>query len=276
MVIPVHDRNPARRTGWVNYAIILANIVVFVLSPLSGLNPNYGTDDVSRACAQELYFRTFGAIPAELLANQQLAPSPVEIPLEGGRSIRCQATPPQQKLPVLSVLFAMFMHGGWLHLLGNMLFLFVFGNNVEDRMGHLNYLAFYVGVGYLATYAFAFLYAGSTTTLVGASGAVAGVLGAYLYLYPRAKVIALFFFVPLRFPAWAVLGAWFLLQWLYFQGAGITGDTGTAYFAHVAGFIGGFLYAMFALGREEPNEPYRPTYPPPSPPPGPSGWPPRR
>jgi membrane associated rhomboid family serine protease len=136
----------------------------------------------------------------------------------------------------------MFLHGGWLHLLGNMLFLYVFGNNVEDRLGRLKYLAFYLGCGYLATYGFALFQAGSTQPLVGASGAIAGVLGAYLVLFPRARVWSLltfFFFLPVRLPAWLVLGGWFVLQYLYFRGAGIADGGGVAYGAHVIGFLAG-------------------------------------
>src|SRR3712207_3224181 len=134
----------------------------------------------------------------------------------------------------------MFLHGGWLHLLGNMLFLFVFGNNVEDRLGRFRFTVFYLACGYVATYAFAFFYSNSTESLVGASGAIAGVLGAYLLLFPRAKVLSLvpfLFFFPLRLPAWMVLGSWFLLQYFYFRGAGVSGGTEVAYLAHVAGFV---------------------------------------
>jgi membrane associated rhomboid family serine protease len=257
MVIPVHDSNPVRRTPVVTYALLLANIVVFLISPVSGLNPDYGTG-VVRACATDAYFQEYGAIPRELLDNERLPPRPVAVETDQGR-VLCPVER-FDKVPVLSVLFAMFMHGGWLHLLGNMLFLFVFGNNVEDQMGRFRFLLFYLGVGYLATYAFALVYANSTQTLVGASGAVAGVLGAYLYLYPRAKVTSLvpfLFFIPLRFPAWLVLGFWFVLQWLYFQGAGLAEDAGVAYFAHVAGFVAGFAYAAIALDRPGPERPAR-------------------
>jgi len=140
------------------------------------------------------------------------------------------------------VLSAMFLHGGWLHLLGNLLFLFVFGNNVEDRLGRVRYLAFYLGCGYAATYGFSLLFSGSDQPLVGASGAIAGVLGAYLVLFPRARVWSLltfFFFLPVRLPAWLVLGSWFVLQYLYARGAGLSQATGTAYLAHVIGFAVG-------------------------------------
>ena len=131
------------------------------------------------------------------------------------------AQPPYHKSPVLSVLTAMFVHAGWLHLLGNMLFLAIFGNNVEDRFRKLPYLIFYLACGYVAAYGFAFVHPSSAAPLVGASGAIAGVLGAYLALYPRARVWSLvpfLFFIPLRIPAWIVLGLWFVLQWAYSLG----------------------------------------------------------
>jgi membrane associated rhomboid family serine protease len=255
MVIPVHDSNPVHRTPVVTYVLILVNVVVFLISPVSGLNPNYG-EGAQKACLTDFYFREYGAIPRELVTNDPLPAQPSRVETEQG-PVLCRPVA-FDKMPFLSVLFAMFMHGGWLHLIGNMLFLFVFGNNVEDRMGRLRYLLFYLGVGYAATYAFAVLYANSVQTLVGASGAVAGVLGAYLYLFPRAKVTSLvpfLFFIPLRFPAWVVLGFWFLLQWLYFQGAGLAGDAEVAYFAHVAGFVLGFAFAALALDRREPPRP---------------------
>jgi membrane associated rhomboid family serine protease len=156
----------------------------------------------------------------------------------------CQqaSPPPYHKRPWLSVLTAMFLHGGWLHLLGNMLFLYVFGNNVEDRLGRLRFLGFYLLCGYAATYGFALFQPDSTQPLVGASGAIAGVLGAYLVLFPRARVLSLLtflLFLPVRLPAWFVLGGWFVLQYIYFRGGGVAAGSGVAYGAHVVGFLVG-------------------------------------
>jgi membrane associated rhomboid family serine protease len=147
---------------------------------------------------------------------------------------------------VLSVLTAIFVHAGWLHLLGNMLFLAVFGNNVEDRFRRLPYLIFYLACGYIAAYGFAIVHPSSTAPLVGASGAIAGVLGAYLALFPKARVWSLvpfLFFIPLRIPAWIVLGLWFVLQWAYSVG-GVAGSGGVAYVAHVFGFLAGLLVGL--------------------------------
>jgi len=148
----------------------------------------------------------------------------------------------------------MFVHGGWLHLLGNMLFLYVFGAMVEERMGRLPYLLGYLGLGYLATYGYAVFAvhgAEATQTLVGASGAIAGVLGAYLALHPKARVTSLLpflLFLPLRFPAWLVLGVWFAIQWAS-VGVPSAAVTGVAYTAHLIGFAGGFLFAWLLYCR---------------------------
>jgi membrane associated rhomboid family serine protease len=141
----------------------------------------------------------------------------------------------------------MFLHGGWLHLLGNMLFLYVFGNNVEDRLGRVGFLAFYLFCGYVAAYVFALSTPDSTQALLGASGAIAGVLGAYIVMFPRARVLSLvpfLLFIPLRLPAWLVLGFWFVLQWLYSTGAKVAQGADVAYLAHVAGFVAGAAVAL--------------------------------
>jgi membrane associated rhomboid family serine protease len=162
----------------------------------------------------------------------------------------CPVIDERGKQPYLSVLFSMFLHGGWLHILGNMLFLWVFGNNVEDRMGRLRFLAFYLFCGYVAALGFAYAYPTSTTTLVGASGAIAGVLGAYLVLFPRARVTSLvpiaIILLPLRLPAWLVLGGWFLLQYVYSSGTAVAAGAGVAYLAHVFGFVAGAAIALVA------------------------------
>jgi membrane associated rhomboid family serine protease len=242
VVIPVHDSNPVRRTPVVTYLLIAANVVVFLLSPVARSSLTGGAASV-QACRQEAYFRRWGAIPRELTRNGQLGETVVG-PAEGG----CLVGPPSYaKSPVLSALTAMFLHAGWLHLLGNMLFLFVFGNNVEDRFGRLRFLLWYLAWGLAATYAFALANAGSTGAVVGASGAIAGVLGAYLVLYPRARVVSLvpfLFFLPVRIPAWLVLGSWFVLQWLYARGDGLTAGSGVAYLAHVAGFVCGVVVGL--------------------------------
>ncbi|MFD9305803.1 rhomboid family intramembrane serine protease [Streptomyces sp. NPDC060048] len=223
MIVRWQAVREALRGPVVTHALIAGCCVVFVLSPASGLNPVYGTGDelLTRGTA---YFRHWGVVPDELFTG-------------GGRA-------------PLTPLTALFVHGSWLHLLGNMLFLFVFGAMTEQRMGRAGFLVFYVCTGYLALAAFAAANASSDQTLVGASGAISAVLGAFMCLFPRARVTSLFpflFFLPLRFPAWIVLMFWFALQWLAAHRA--ESGPGVAYLAHVVGFSAGFLYAWVRYRR---------------------------
>ncbi|MFF9686222.1 rhomboid family intramembrane serine protease [Streptomyces sp. NPDC014623] len=201
----------------VTHGLIALCCAVFLLSPLSGFVPAHGGADALLA-AQAGYFERWGVIPGELLDGSAHA--------------------------VLTPLTALFVHGSWLHLLGNMLFLYVFGAMTEERMGRTEFVFFYLVCGYFALVAYAVVHADSHQTLVGASGAISAVLGAFLRLFPRARVTSLFpflFFLPLRFPAWIVLVFWFVLQWLAARSAG--SGPGVAYLAHVAGFVAGFCYA---------------------------------
>jgi membrane associated rhomboid family serine protease len=252
MVIPIHDENPVRRTPVVTYLLIIVNVVVFIfLEPLNH-DPFNSTERTTLAayCEQVAFFDQYAAIPKELLTNDPVRHRETVQTSTGERVSCSQVTKDYfpHKQPVLSVLYSMFLHGGWLHLLGNMLFLYIFGNNVEDRLGRVRYLLFYLAAGYVAAYGFALANADSTTTLVGASGAIAGVLGAYLVLYPRARVRTLipiaFIFIWPRLPAWVVLGFWFLLQYWYSVGGGVTSGAGVAYLAHVVGFAFGVLLAL--------------------------------
>ncbi|MCP9990223.1 rhomboid family intramembrane serine protease [Streptomyces albogriseolus] len=261
MVIPVHDVNPARRTPWVTYALIIANIVVFVaLTPGVVGSLTGGGGSLADLCHLQAFLERWAVVPRELIHHQLPNLVPTGATGVGPQGAGCVIGPPRyDKSPELSVLTAMFLHGGWLHLLGNMLFLWIFGNNIEDRMGHVRFLLFYLVCGYAAAYGFAVLNAGSGEPLIGASGAVAGVLGAYLVLYPRARVwvlVPFLIFLPLRLPAWTVLGLWFGLQAVYSAGQGVT-DAGTvAYAAHVVGFVLGMLLAWpLKPGTPPPPEP---------------------
>ncbi|MFF4094165.1 rhomboid family intramembrane serine protease [Streptomyces sp. NPDC001834] len=211
-------RTVTSRGPLVTHILIAVCCLIFVFGPLSGLRPPQGTADAALA-AQAGYFERWGVIPNELWNGS-------------GRVL-------------LTPLTALFVHGSWLHLLGNMLFLYVFGAMAEERMGRAEFTLFYVVCGYLALVAYAAAHATSDQTLVGASGAISAVLGAFLYLFPRARVTSLFpflFFLPLRFPAWIVLIFWFVLQWLAVRNSG-DGGPGVAYLAHVVGFALGFVYA---------------------------------
>jgi membrane associated rhomboid family serine protease len=242
VVIPIHDRNPVRRVPVVTYVLIALNIAVFLAEPIAFSSLGGGVK-TAQACRQEAFFRRWGAIPHELVHNDPADETVVGV---AGPNACFLGPPAYRKQPFVSAVTAMFLHGGWLHLLGNMLFLFVFGNNVEDRLGRLRYLLCYLGWGLAATYGFALTNPGSHSVVVGASGAIAGVLGAYLVFFPRARVTSLvpfLFFLPIPLPAWLVLGSWFVLQAFYSAGAGVTAGSGVAYVAHVAGFLAGVLVA---------------------------------
>ncbi|MFF9020899.1 rhomboid family intramembrane serine protease [Streptomyces eurythermus] len=209
----------------VTYALIALCCVLFALGPASGLVPGYGTGEALLA-AQRAYFRRWGVVPAELFDGPAGA--------------------------ALTPATALFVHGSWVHLLGNMLFLFVFGAMTEERMGRVEFTLFYVGCGCGALLGYAVANAASGQSLVGASGAVSAVLGAFLYLFPRARVTSLLpflFFLPLRFPAWVVLPCWAALQWLAAERA--PDGPGVAYLAHLVGFGLGFGYAWVRYGRRK-------------------------
>lgn len=257
VVLPVHDLNPVRRTPWVTYFLVAANVVVLLLTPGSRTTIT-GAETQAQLCSQQAFFDRYAAIPRELATDR---PLPLVATGQPGPSANtCTVTHAwYHKVPVVSVLFSMFIHAGWLHLLGNMLFLVIFGNNVEDRFRRLPFLVFYLFCGYVAAYGFAFAYRTSVSPLVGASGAIAGVLGAYLVLWPRAKVWSLvpfLFFIPLRIPAWLVLGSWFILQWAYSAGYGAAGAGSVAYLAHVFGFVAGALIGLAVRAASPP-----PVYP---------------
>ncbi|BAC73770.1 MULTISPECIES: rhomboid family intramembrane serine protease [Streptomyces] len=207
----------------VTYGLIGLCCLIFAIGPAAGLNPAHGTGEGLLA-AQQTYFARWGVVPAELFSG---AP-------------RAALTPAT----------ALFVHGSWIHLLGNMLFLYVFGAMAEERLGHLEFALFYLGCGYLALLGYAAANAGSTQTLVGASGSISAVLGAFLYLFPGARVTSLFpflFFLPLRLPAWVVLPFWAALQWL--AASRVATGPSVAYLAHLVGFSLGFLYAWVRYGR---------------------------
>jgi len=217
------SRSVRRSPAPVTYGLIALCSLLFLISPAAGLNPAYGSGD-TLLTAQRAYFHRWGVVPTELF--------------EG--SARAALTPAT----------ALFVHGSWVHLLGNMLFLYVFGVMTEERMGRVQFTLFYVGCGYLALLGYAAANADSEQSLVGASGAISAVLGAFLYLFPGARVTSLLpflFFLPLRFPAWVVLPFWAALQWLA-AGQASRGP-GVAYLAHTVGFGLGFGYAWGRFGR---------------------------
>ena len=221
-MIPLRDRNPTRRTPFITWGLIGACLVAFAIE----LSISASGGDR----ALEAFFQEWGAVPADITRA-----------LEAGNYLG-QAT--------LGMFTSMFLHGGWLHLLGNMLFLWIFGNNVEDRLGPLPYLLFYLVGGIAAALTQVVIDPSSSVPLVGASGAIAAALGAYIVLFPGARILSLvflgFFYQLLEIPAIIVLGIWFGLQLLSGFAAfdATTAQGGVAFFAHIGGFVFGLAVGL--------------------------------
>ncbi len=217
MFLPLHDSAPLRviRFQLVTGLIILVNVLVFLFV-------RYGASPVEAARIP----LSFGAIPAVLTDRAQLGAT-------------LQVIPEQ-----LTVVTYMFLHGGWLHLIGNMAFMWVFADNVEDGFGHAGFVLFYLACGVAAALAHVAMSASSQMPLIGASGAVAGVLAAYLLLFPQSRVLVLLFMrIPLRLSALWVLAGWFVFQVV---SALLTtpGKGGVAWWAHIGGFAAGFVFTL--------------------------------
>ncbi len=262
MVIPLYDRNPTRRAPVVTIGLILLNVAVFLL-----IQPHSGGDRVLRLDAGAIEISKTDAfayghavIPCELRQGSPLRLNEVETATHGSR---CGARGPEL-FPNKNVWFAavasMFFHASFWHIAGNMLFLWVFGNNVEDRLGRVRYLLFYLFVGLVALGAQVLSDPSSTVPIIGASGAIAGVMGAYLVWFPTKRVLSLLVIIPVELPAWFVLVAWFILQFF------TAPNSGVAWVAHVGGFAGGMVFAFIARGRTQPPPTPRPEPPPYTPP----------
>ena len=221
-MIPLRDRNPTRRAPFVTFGLIGACLAAFAIE-LSVTAT--GGDEALGA-----FFQRWGAVPADITAA-----------LEAGDYLG-QAT--------IGMVSSMFLHGGWLHLLGNLLFLWIFGNNVEDRLGSVPFLLFYLVGGIGAALTQVLIAPQSDIPLVGASGAIAAALGAYIVLFPGARILSLvflgFFYQLLEVPALVVLGYWFVLQLISgFAGFGAeTAQGGVAFFAHIGGFVLGVVVGV--------------------------------
>jgi membrane associated rhomboid family serine protease len=227
-MIPLKDENPSKTVPIFNVLLILANISVFMVQIF-----------LAHGGAEPLFFR-LGFIPYEVSHFTDSGPKNL-VPLP------------------LTIVTAMFLHGGLLHLLGNMLFLWIFGDNVEDKLGHLRYVFFYMMCGVMAFLVHGFLNINSQTPTIGASGAIAGVMGAYMFLFPRARVRTLFIFIVIvriiRVPAIILLGYWILIQ--VFSGFGELesgADSGIAWFAHVGGFVTGLI--LITIMKKRGKRPY--------------------
>ncbi|MCW2947699.1 MAG: Rhomboid family protein [Actinoallomurus sp.] len=232
MALPLYDNQPTRRAPLVTYFLIAANVVIFLLTPVASIG-HHGEPPTQRTCEQATFLLKYGAVPKEMISNRQ-DPVPDDI------YTVCHPKP-YHKRPWFSALSSMFLHGGVAHILGNMVYLFIFGAATEDRLGRLRFLFFYLLVGYIAAYGFAITYPGSHTPLVGASGAIAGVLGSHLVLYPRSRTIALILsLIPFRLPSWALLAQFFVFQWFSLGGS----QNQTAYVAHIYGFVAGMAVGL--------------------------------
>jgi membrane associated rhomboid family serine protease len=231
-VFPYRDENEAVRTPVVTYAIIAINVVVWLVVEGAGSGPAVA----AAVC-------NYGLIPGEFMLRVRPGTG---FPI--GEGMVCLMDPGRAPGHVVS---SMFLHAGWMHLIGNMWFFWIFGNNVEDSMGPLRFLVFYLLCGVAAAGAQILSAPASMLPMVGASGAIGGVMGAYVVLYPRVRVFYLvffgFFFTTVALPAWAALGWWFLLQFLGGFGTLLGGGGGVAFWAHVGGFAAGaLLIRLFA------------------------------
>jgi membrane associated rhomboid family serine protease len=227
-VFPLRDDNPTRRIAIVTVGLLAANILVFVYQV------SLQAGGLQGGGAGQAFIEEFGLVPCRLTGH---CPSAADLPS-----------------PILTIFTSMFMHGGLFHIGGNLLYLWIFGNNVEDTLGHARYLIFYLGCGAAAALAQTAIGPHSPVPMVGASGAVSGVLGAYLLLFPHARVTTLivlgFFFRLVQVPAVVVLGLWILIQVV--TGMLTLGATGgVAFFAHIGGFVAGIglLFALRPRGR---------------------------
>jgi membrane associated rhomboid family serine protease len=215
-MLPIQDDQPRYSTPFVTWFLIALNLLIYLFQ---------ATLD---ARSYELFARQFGVVPSHLAAL-----------LAGSHRYSVGQI-------VVPFFTSMFVHAGWMHVIGNMWFLYIFGDNVEDYLGHFKYLTFYILGGLIAMATQVAIYPHANVPTVGASGAIAGVLGAYFLLYPRARVLTWFFVFVMYLPAWIVLGEWFVLQFL--AGAATLSEAradrnvgGVAVWAHVGGFIAGMI-----------------------------------
>jgi membrane associated rhomboid family serine protease len=222
MFLPVGDDNPLRviRLQYVTGALIAMNVVIFLMT--GGLQ---GEEFLAQMVTG------FGVVPSELLDGSRV-PSPALNPVS----------------EPMTLLTYMFMHAGWMHLIGNMAFLWVFADNIEDAFGHVSFVLFYVICGLAGAAAHVALYPTSNVPLVGASGAVSGVLAAYFLLFPKARITVLAYVVPLRLPAWVVLGGWIALQFFSLFAANPEAQA-VAWWAHIGGFAAGLLMTLALRSR---------------------------
>ena len=215
---PFADENPTTKKPIVSWSVILICSIIF-------LNYTFEQDYI-----KEQIFLSFGMIPAILFGNSELSTTLKVVPA------------------FISIITSMFLHGGWMHLIGNMTYLYIFGDNIEENLGKIKFIIFYLLTGGFAALSQALLDTNSITPMIGASGAIAGVLGAYLVLFPKAKIKVFFWFIIIfkifKIRAFIVLGGWILMQFLSYSGDDLNSG-GVAYAAHIGGFISGIVLINF-------------------------------
>lgn len=241
MVFPVWDDNSDRTTfPFVNYAFIAINIFVFVVLQKLGSDTSFTY--------------SFSTVPAEIMSGQDVVTPARNVEIATGQSVRVPGLGETPLSVYLTLFTSMFMHGGIAHIAGNMLFLWIFGDNIEDRLGHVRYVLFYLLCGVVASLAHVFVtaaFAGTQGDMLvpslGASGAISGVLGGYILLHPGRRVTVILFRFLTDVPAWVAIGIWFafqLISGLGMLGAGSQGG-GVAYGAHIGGFLAGLVLIKF-------------------------------
>ena len=213
-IFPFADENPTNKKPVISWLIIFICSSIFLNQIF---DPVYITEQT---------FLSFGMIPAILFGYSELSEPLKIIP------------------PFLSIFTSMFLHGGWMHIIGNMTYLYIFGDNIEERLGKFKFIIFYLVTGIVAAFSQAIIDPTSKIPMIGASGAIAGVLGGYLVLYPKANIKVLFWFIifikVIRIRAFIVLGGWIIIQFISFSGTDVNSG-GVAYAAHIGGFISGIL-----------------------------------
>ena len=240
-MLPLKDYNPTTRRAWITLGLIAINVFVYFLVQPHGQG---NVDPQTEAITEAKFTYAHAAIPCEVVHDRPLTVNEIEDTVNNNDVNACDAhLPPSpeafpHKNVFLAVLYSMFLHGSLLHIGGNMLFLWIFGNNIEDRMGWIGYPIFYVVAGVVAAATQFAVTPSSTIPVIGASGAIAGVMGAYLVLFPRAQILGLIFIIPVRIQAYWFLGFWFVLQFF------TSPSSGVAWVAHVGGFIFGALVAF--------------------------------
>ena len=266
-MIPLRDDNPTRRMPVVTLVLIVINVGVYVgLQPQHGEQAQVRTGEIRARVPADLAFNLENAaVPCEVVEGRPLTVEEIDATFNRGDEEACTGTEGDDdvalfpgKNVLLAVLASMFLHGGLLHLGGNMLFLWIFGNNIEDHLGPVRFILFYAASGVVATVAHIAVQPDSTVPVVGASGAIAGIMGAYLVWFPNAPILTLFIFFIILFRQ--ISAKWLLGFWLVSQFF-VNPNSGVAWVAHVGGFVFGVLVGLVVrASRGAQRAAFRPTY----------------